>query len=291
MSEKIEDILEQYLKGEDVLPAGKGTEEAMAAFRQFQGRRDAALKRRKRIWLWTAAVSAAACIAIVAGIAFRSQTPAPEEVFIASAPVGEIVNVTLPDGTAVWLNGSSRISCSKEFGVKDRAVSLEGEGYFEVVRNESLPMVISTASASVTVLGTTFDFREYPEDAEASVVLYEGHVNFTDAAGKGLDLLPGQAAMLDKASGELAYVTTDTSHPAAWRNGLLIFEDCTLERICRDLSNAYGTAIKISDPALLQLRFTAEFNVRTQTLSDVLEVLSLTRHISFRLSETGAEIF
>lgn len=287
-----EEMIKKYLEGEDIFPAAGDGEQAMLAFREFKRRKDEAL-RRKKIIRWSAMISAAACIAIVAGSIFGIRLLKPSGQFTASALAGEVENVTLPDGTEVWLNSGSSISCSRQFGIKDRLVSLSGEGYFEVTKNADLPFVVKTGAASVTVLGTKFDFRDYSYDDEASVVLYEGQVSFAgNAAGESLKLTQGQSATLDKQSGKIAFADNAGSlMPAAWRNGILVFEDCTLDRICRELSSAYGTAIKVSDPSLIQLRFTAEFDIRSQTLTDVLDALSLTRHISFRITEAGAEIF
>lgn len=290
MSDSLKDILKQYLESESATSSDEEAREAVQAFRQFQGRRDAALMRRRNSWRLAFTVSAA-CIVIVAGLLFGIHWGPDTGVFTASAPVGEVVSITLPDGSLVWLNSFSSISCSKGFGVKNRSVSISGEGYFEVVKNEDLPMVVNTGKSTVTVLGTKFDICDFPEDAEASVVLFEGHVSFSNNDGESLDLIPGQSAVLDKNSNRLAYTNRDASLPAVWRDGILVFEDCSLERICRELSGAYGTALRITEPAIKDLRFTAEFNVRTQTLADVLDALSLTRHISFRITEAGAEIF
>lgn len=286
-----EEMIKRYLEGEDIVPAKSDGDQAMLAFREFKRRKDETL-RRKKIIRWTAAISAAACIAIIAGSLFGIRLLKPSGRFTASAPAGEVENVTLPDGTGVWLNSGSSITCSKQFGVKDRQVNLSGEGYFEVTKNEKLPFVVNTGAASVTVLGTKFDFRDYSADSEASLILYEGSVTFARPSGESLDLTPGQSAILDKRSGKISLASdTLTGMPAAWRNGILVFEDCTLERICRELSGAYGTSIRISDPSLMQLRFTAEFDTHGQSLSDVLDALSLTRHISFRITEAGAEVF
>lgn len=293
MSNRVEDKIAQYLAGKDPIASRESVQEADLAFRQFQARRDAAVsaKRKKRTLRWAAAISAAACITLLIGLLGTRRTSAPSLPFVASTTAGETTAVTLPDGTLVWLNASSSLRCSPDFGTGNRDAFLEGEAYFEVVHNEALPMAIHTGSTTTTVLGTRFSLREYPEDQEVTLLLHEGHVAFCGAAGSRLELSKGQSARLDKVSGEMTFAQYDTDAPASWRDGLLIFEDCTLERICRDLSNAYGVCVRVTDESLLDLRFSATFNIRTQQLSDALEALSLTRHISFRMTEGGAEVF
>ena len=92
------------------------------------------------------------------------------------APLGSRTKLYLPDGTLVWLNAGSRMTYSQGFGVDNRKVELEGEGYFEVQRNEKLPFFVKTKDLQLQVLGTKFNFRDYPEDHEVVVSLLEGKV-------------------------------------------------------------------------------------------------------------------
>ena len=93
---------------------------------------------------------------------------------VIEAPVGARTCMYLPDGTQVWLNACSRLTYSQGFGINDRNLKLEGEGYFEVSRNEQLPFIIHTQEVDVTVLGTQFNFKNYADDSEASVSLLSG---------------------------------------------------------------------------------------------------------------------
>ena len=90
------------------------------------------------------------------------------------APQGSTTKMTLPDGTEVWLNAGSRMEYSQGFGVRDRRVKLSGEGYFEVHHNTAMPFIVNSSSLNVQVLGTKFDFRDYPSDHSAMVSLDEG---------------------------------------------------------------------------------------------------------------------
>lgn len=103
---------------------------------------------------------------------------------IVEAPLGSRTKLTLPDGTLVWLNAGSRITYSQGFGVGNRKIELIGEGYFEVKRNEEVPFLVKTNSLLVKVLGTKFNFRDYPDDAEAVVSLSEGKVSLNNLLKK-----------------------------------------------------------------------------------------------------------
>ena len=95
---------------------------------------------------------------------------------VVEAPMGARTKLYLPDGTLVWLNAGSKITYSQGFGVENRNLALEGEGYFEVKRNEKVPFEIRTKELDLTVLGTKFNFRNYTDDEEVVVNLLEGKV-------------------------------------------------------------------------------------------------------------------
>lgn len=100
------------------------------------------------------------------------------------APLGSRTKLYLPDGTLVWLNAGSRMTYSQGFGVDNRMIELEGEGYFEVRRNEKLPFFVKTKDLQLQVLGTKFNFRDYPEDHEVVVSLLEGKVELNNLLKK-----------------------------------------------------------------------------------------------------------
>lgn len=124
-----------------------------------------------------------------------------EEQFVRiEAPSGAKTNVTLPDGTKVCLNAGSYISYSPRFGIKEREVIICGEAYFDVARNENVPFLVKSETMQVKVLGTKFDFRDYPSDENAMVTLSEGKVNFTNllAEGDSFIMLPSDQVILNK---------------------------------------------------------------------------------------------
>ncbi|MDR0833955.1 MAG: FecR family protein, partial [Candidatus Symbiothrix sp.] len=95
---------------------------------------------------------------------------------VIEAPFGSKTKTYLPDGTLVWLNAGSKITYSQGFGVSERNVRLSGEGYFEVSKNEKVPFNVKTDELQVNVLGTIFNFKNYPDGEEATVSLVEGKV-------------------------------------------------------------------------------------------------------------------
>lgn len=107
------------------------------------------------------------------------------EQMVVEAPLGSRTKLYLPDGTLVWLNAGTKMVYSQGFGVDNREVILEGEGYFEVVKNKEIPFLIKTKELDLRVLGTKFNFRDYPEDKEVVVSLLEGKVELDNLLNIG----------------------------------------------------------------------------------------------------------
>ncbi len=285
---KMTDMLSRYLSGENLSRNNDSDLEAQEAFDKFvkRKRRAETTRHRCHIWITTAAVAACAAVLAVFVIPASVKSPDSGKVFEAVSSAGQVQEVTLPDGSHVWLNAASRLVCSSGFGTNDRNVTLEGEAYFDAVRDSLLPLVVSTGRARVMVLGTAFSLRDYPDDESASVSLYRGSVSF-GTGGSSIILEPGQSAIIRGNAPELL----DRQIPASWRDGVLFFDDCPLERVCSDISRAYGVPVTISDSQLKELRFSARLSTRNHTLEETLDILSLTNKLRFRKSGKGYEVF
>lgn len=114
----------------------------------------------RRIFKWTAAAAVVA-IAVVTGFVAGKGREAEANVFECIAANGQKSTISLPDGTKVMLNSGSSIRYTSDFNVKNRDIDLNGEAYFEVARNEKIPLVVSARQMKVEVLGTKFNVRAY----------------------------------------------------------------------------------------------------------------------------------
>ncbi len=48
------------------------------------------------------------------------------------------------------------------YGVSNRIVSLQGEGFFKITTNKHKPFIVKTPYADVKAMGTTFNVKAYP---------------------------------------------------------------------------------------------------------------------------------
>ena len=232
---------------------------------------------------------AAAVLLMVVSVGYLSYKGGQNEIqasfgdIVIATPQGSRTQLSLPDGSKVWLNAGSSISYSQGFGYIDRLVNLVGEGYFEVAHNEKLPLSVVSENVRVKVLGTKFNFRDYPTDAEAIISLTEGSIAMSCNKNPDEDQLlkPGQRATVDKRSGKILVEGCEATNSMKWTNGRLLFDGEPLPSIVKTLERSYNVKITIKDKNLMKLRFYGDFIRQDQTLVEVLDALASTGKLSY----------
>lgn len=267
-----------------------------AAFSRFLKR--SALENAKPVYRLRFIYYAAAAVAlllIVSTFSYHQGSRQVEKQFsdiVVEAPLGAKTKMMLPDGTTVWLNAGSRMVYSQGFGMTDRNLTFEGEGYFEVEKNEELPFAVSTQDLNVKVLGTKFNFRNYPEDEEATVNLLEGKVALENRI-KTMDtryLAPSEKMILNKKTGEIQIIPGEVEQSKAWTNDVLVFDEMLLPDIVRELERSYNVDIEISNTQLVTARFYGYFNRKQQSVYDILDRLVQTGRLQYGMKNEKIEL-
>ncbi|WP_461788087.1 FecR family protein [Pedobacter sp.] len=195
-----------------------------------------------------------------------------------SIPAGGYYNVTLSDGTKVWLNAKSSLTYPTDFAGKERIVALDGEGYFEVAHNPNKPFKVTTATQTVEVLGTHFNINAYTDEAFTTTTLLEGSVKVL-AAGQQKLLTPNQQAKLKDNRIDIANCNAENA--VDWVNNDFIFDSDPLETIMRKLSRWYN--VEVSYPQnLAKLEFTGSIS-RSKNITQVLKIMELTGVVNFKV--------
>ena len=209
------------------------------------------------------------------------------------APLGSKTKLYLPDGTLVWLNAGSRMTYSQGFGVDNRKVELEGEGYFEVKRNEKIPFFVKTKDLQLQVLGTKFNFRDYPEDHEVVVSLLVGKVGLNNLLREEKEavLSPDERAVLNKAKGLLTVESVTAYKASQWTDGYLFFDEELLPDIAKEQERSYNVKIHIANDSLKTFRFYGNFVRREQNIQEVLEALASTEKMQYKIEERNITIY
>ena len=180
-------------------------------------------------------------------LAYNSQSTATEVYFnTVSTPKGGQYQLTLADGTKIWMNAASALRFPTAFTGKERLVELDGEAYFEVAKNAKAPFIVKTKSGTtVQVLGTHFNIMAYRDEQDTKTTLLEGSVKVAYEAAEA-KLRPGQQALTptDKSMGSIVVnKAANTSEAVAWKNGVFDFNDADLKMVMRQIARWYDVNI------------------------------------------------
>lgn len=202
------------------------------------------------------------------------------------APAGSRAKVVLPDGTAVWLNAGSRISYAQGFGVTDRRVRIDGEGYFEVGRKSGLPMSVYSDNISVRDIGTKFNFRDYPEEPTAEVTLCEGEVGVTSLKRPGHETVirPEQMTLVDKRTGRITTTSCLSADKRLWTAGEMVMDGMTIRQIVNIIERAYKVRIVIASERVNHLQLCGTLNLDRENLNEILDVIAKVGGIGYSVN-------
>lgn len=196
-----------------------------------------------------------------------------------STPRGGQYQLSLPDGSQVWLNATSSIRFPTAFIGNERRVEITGEAYFEVAKDAARPFVVAVNNAEVRVLGTHFNINAYNDEEEIKTTLLEGSVRFVNASEHIL-LKPGQQSQLSKQGIIRLENSVNVEEVIAWKNGRFNFEGTGIEMVMRQLARWYDVDIAYNGKT--DELFFAEMP-RDIKLSDALKALELTGKIRFEI--------
>jgi ferric-dicitrate binding protein FerR (iron transport regulator) len=196
-----------------------------------------------------------------------------------ATPRGGQYQVILPDGTKAWLNAASSLRYPTAFTGKERRVTLNGEGYFEVVQNATQPFYVTVNGMEVKVLGTHFNVSAYDDDDSMHTTLLEGAVEVEKGADKQL-LKPGQQAILHKNGNAITTRNVDTEAVVAWKDGVFTF-DSDLAAIMRQIARWYDITVDFKGNVASK-SFTATIS-RYHHISEVLTMLEYTKAVRFSI--------
>jgi len=239
------------------------------------------MKPKGRNWRRIAAV---AVILIMSTVAFY-QVFMPQPYREVITQNDERQEVLLPDGTKVLLNQASSLRYSTRFN--QRTVRLEGEAFFEVASMPERPFSITSGEVTTTVLGTAFNVRAYPGEAEVEVVVQEGRVQ-VEASGNQVDrepvqLRPGEAVRYDKQAQALQAAEVPIEEVMVWKSASLAFEDEAFTQIARKLERYFNVEIELAENNYSNCPFTIDKIVRPR-LEDIFLILE---GLDFEIEELG----
>ena len=202
-------------------------------------------------------------------------------------PRGGENTVILADGTTVHLNAGSKLTYPVRFAGKRRVVALEGEAYFDVVKDETRPFIVQTHLGEVTVLGTAFNINAYT-DASVYTTLVHGKVQFSSSSIGTTILSPGEQAVVSANGSEKRMV--DLDEYVGWVDGRYVFNNRPLGEIMQTFERWYDIQVYYETPHLRDITYSGSLK-RYGTINSFLDALELTGDLTYKISGRNILIY
>ena len=272
---------------------------------------------RKRIPYVAWAVAAAVILILLMPLIFakkqevsRQATANTEKKQIVT-PAGSRMKTLLPDGSTVWLNANSRLLYNNDFRGNTREVTLEGEGFFDVVKMATKPFIVHAGRINIKVLGTAFNVRSYASDKNIETTLLRGKIEVTQPLLPSLariilhpheklilptrlsvpaptptgDAIKSAPAKVDHLDEQLK---SDQLTETAWIYNRLEFRDEDFVTIAHKMERWYNVKFNFYDEAVEKRAFNGSFE--KESLPEALEALQKASH-SFQFKIINNEVF
>ena len=196
---------------------------------------------------------------------------------------GQTSKITLPDHSVVWVNSGTTFSYNSDFGLRNRDIKLSGQAYFQVERNEKIPLIVDCNDLQVKVLGTKFDVAAYPKNKEINVVLESGSVELLNSNDKAFDyiLKPGEMARFNSKKNELKIEKADTYKFTSWKDGILIFENDPMTEVFEKLERWYNIDIIIKNSKVEHQIFNA--TIVNENVDEIFELIKFSCAVNYRI--------
>lgn len=229
------------------------------------------------------ASAAALIIGIIVLAYYYNPLNTSDKIVVINSGINEIKEIVLPDSSHVWLNENSSLQVANAFIKKQRKVTLRGEAYFEIKRDETKPFIISTGHTFTEILGTSFNIKMDTLSGNVSVIVHSGKVAFYSSINKSEKLIldPTEEGIFHGSSSKIIRSSNLNINYLAWKTGILTFNDTPLNEVCFELSKHYKKSVKTATP-ISNKSLTGTF--KNEKLEDILKTIELTLDVQTETS-------
>lgn len=250
------------------------------------------VNKQKRLFGFTpwmiSTVAAVALLLIVSGLYLFNNNHYPEQYNTILVPPGQRINLILADNSNVWLNANTTFRYPTQFSKKNRTVYLDGEGYFEVSKNEKRPFIVKTDLGDVQVTGTAFNVEAYSQFNRFETSLFKGGVDLYNKGIKLTSLKPNEKATVQNNNLVISEIINTDKY--LWRQGLIAFNDMKLNEILLSLEKYFDLEIHIDSKSLPQHTYTGKFR-QSDGVDYALRVLQKSIHFTYKRDEDIGKIY
>jgi transmembrane sensor len=228
------------------------------------------------------------------------------------AKAGTRSHLMLPDGSKVWLNSETKLEYKGNFNDSIREVYLEGEAYFDVVKDKSRPFIVHTSDLDIKVLGTAFNVKSYPKEYSIEATLIHGMIeviNKKEPTSPKLILRPHDKLVFNKCGESLITAKEKKATVAvkpfeirtlprslndtaiaetSWIYNKLVFDGETLLQMQYELERWYNVKINIADKSVANTPI--RYELRNETIKEALNALQLIEPFDYKINGNEIEI-
>ncbi len=227
---------------------------------------------------------------------------------------GTKTKLILPDGTVVWLNSDSKLSYSEKFNEAIREVDLEGEAFFDVVKDKNRPFIVKTSALKIKVLGTAFNVKSYKQDATIEATLVRGLIEVektNEPNASKIFLKPNEKLVYNKTvvnelekknlpaattiKPQLIYISSLPTNisdslrsETSWMYGRLVFEGDSFIELAQKMERWYNVKINIESSSLMNHRFRGAFE--KENIEEALQALQLIINFNYTINKNEITI-
>lgn len=209
------------------------------------------------------------------------------EVHTLVVPRGGEYCITLADHTKVWLNSDSELSYPTYFKGETREVTVSGEAYFEVAKQEGKPFIVHTDYGQIQVWGTAFNVEAYRDEDSFVTTLVNGSISCSLTNGQHFRLTPDDQLIYRKQEGA-TLSKTDTRIATGWKDGIFLFRNRRFEEITRQLARWYDLDVVYLDEEVKDLHFSGDLN-RFKNIGTFIEMFE--KSAGVRLYQQGTTLY
>lgn len=203
-------------------------------------------------------------------------------------PAGQRAEITLADGTKVWLNAKTTFTFPTQFTNNVRNVSLDGEGFFDVVSDKAMPFIVTSGKYNVKVLGTKFNMMAYSSSKTFETSLLEGSVEISKIGNStNVTLKPNEKVTL---RGSKMIISQINDHSRfLWKEGIISFDNLSFAEIIQKLELYFDISINLENEDLLKNHYTGKFRM-DDGIEHVLKVLQLKNKFRYEINTDANQI-
>jgi len=196
---------------------------------------------------------------------------------------GQNSKIILPDSSVVWINSGTTLSYNSNFAAKQRDIRLIGQAFFQITRNEKMPLTVTCNDLKVKVLGTRFDVSAYPNDNQISVILESGKVELLKDNSKsfGYTMSPGEMAEFNTNRKEISISKVNTNKFTSWKDGILNFKNDHMGDVFNKLDRWYNIKVEVKDPEVYKLIFNA--TIVNESVEEIFELIRFTCEVNYKI--------